>query len=235
MPNFRTQRIMGRLIRLLAVLFIIAINAILIWRIFFSVKIPEQIDALAINDDVRLAYEEQGDSLQLLYQDQASVTRAEHNYGYFSVPKCTFLPQANQVQVVFRYNNSTLKNLAKDYELEQIPTRDADLFDVTLVLTTDLTPDNRDDNTDPATLSKERILPTEIRRERTSLYTYYLLVFENVRVEEITAGVFVDIYYREDIDYDREAYGTLCLYSPDDEWLTRSLTRTDKKALKDKQ
>lgn len=233
MPNFRKQRIAKWIIRSIAVLFVIAVNTILLWRIFFSENIPDAIDTLSVNADLQAAYEEYGNDLQLLYQDQATVTRAEHNYGYFSVPKFVFIPEANQVQVVFRYNNSTLEHLATDYGLSEIPSRELDLFDVTLVRTTDKTPDNKDDNTDTATLQKERFTPTSVKRATTSLYTYYLYVFEDVRVEDDTAGVFVDIYYLDDIDYEKGAYGTLCIYSPDDKWLNHSLTRADKKALGD--
>ena len=231
MPNFRKIRITRWIIRSVFILFIIAINTLLLWRIFFSAQIPEELDRLSVNEDLKAAYEEYGADLQLLYQDQPSVTRAEYNYGYFSVPKCIFIPEASQVQVVFRYNNSTLEHLATDYSLEEIPSRELDLFDVTLVRTTDKTPDNKDDNTNAEALEKERFSPTSVKREATSLYTYYLYVFENVSVEDVTAGVFVDIYYVEDIDYEDTAYGTLCIYSPDDEWLSHSLTRADKKAL----
>ena len=53
-------------------------------------------------------------------------------------------------------------------------------------------------------------------------------------VEELTAGMFVDIYYNGDIDYEKNAYGTLCIYSPDEEWLNRTLTGADKTALEKK-
>lgn len=234
MPNFRTHRMIGWVVKTLVGLFVFAVIAVLLWRIFFSANIPDTIDTLAVNEDILAAYEEHGEDIQLLYQDQGTVTRAEHNYGYFSVPKCTFIPEANQVQVVFRYNNSTLSHLATDYELGEIPSRDADLFDVTLVRTTDTTPDDKSDNTNAETLVKERFFPTDVKRETTSLYTYYLYVFEDVSVEELTAGMFVDIYYNGDIDYEKSAYGTLCIYAPDEEWLNRTLTGADKKALEKK-
>ena len=231
MPNFRKQRIAGWIVRSLVVLFVIALNTVLLWRVFFSANIPDEIDNLAVNDSLIAAYGEHGDKLQLLYQDQATVTRAEHNYGYFSVPKCTFIPEADQVQVVFRYNNGMLKNLAKDYGLEEIPSREETLFDVTLVQTTDKTPDDKSDNTNAETLEKQRFSATSVKRATTTLYTYYLYVFEGVSVADDTAGVFVDIYYLDDVDYEKGAYGTLCVYSPDDKWLTHSMTKDDKRAL----
>lgn len=231
MPYFRKHRIASWMIRSLVLLFVIAVNTLLLWRIFFSANIPKELDTLAVNQALLDAYEEHGSDLELLYQDQATVTRAEHNYGYFSVPKVVFIPQADQVQIVFRYNNGTLKHLAEDYALDTLPSRDEKLFDVTLVLTTDKTPETTEDNSDPATLEKRRVAPTEVRQATTSLYTYYLFVFENVRVEAETAGVFVDIYYLGDVNYDEGAYGTLCLYAPEDKWLTHPFTKDDRQAL----
>lgn len=178
------------------------------------------------------AYAQYGDELQLLYQDQASITRAENNYGYFSVTQCVFIPEAGQVQIVVRYNNSTIRHLKEDYALEEMPSREDTLFDVTLVKTTDLTPDDPDDNLDPAKLSRERYSPSEgTVRATTALYTYCRYVFEGVCVDDLTVGVFADIYYVEDIDYDREAYGTLCLYDNLSEWLEYDLTKADRESL----
>ena len=233
MPNFRTPRIIGRVIKTLFALFILAVNAILIWRVFFSASIPASVGTMLANDKLCAAYEQYGDELTLCYQEQATVTRAEHNYGYFSVTQCVFIPEAEQVQIVVRYNNSTLRHLAEDYGLAEIPSRDGTLFDVTLVKTTDLTPDDPDDNLDLANLSVERYAPSEgTVRDTTSLYTFYRYVFDNVSVDDVTVGVFADIYYVEDIDYESEAYGTLCLYDDLSEWKTYTLTAADRKALK---
>ncbi len=232
MPNFRKQRIAARVIKSMVAGLVIAVNVLIIWRVFFSVKLPDAIDALTPNEALRAAYAERGEALELWYQDQATVTRAEKNSGYFSVPEFVFIPEAKQVQVVFRYNNGTIKSLARDYGLESVPAREAHLFDVTLVRTRDLTPEDKTDNDDPATLASERFFAAaEPIREQTSLYTYYRYVFEGVTVEDVTAGIFVDIYYLGDIHYEKEAYGTLCIYSPDEERLAVKLTSDDKKAL----
>ncbi len=234
MPDFRKQRIAGRIIKSFLVLIVMAVNAIIIWRVFFSVRMPKEIDTIIGTDAAKAAYAEHGRDLVLLCQDQASITRAVgKNAGYFSVPECVFIPQANEVQVVFRYNNSTIKHLAEDYGLSAVPDKSEHLFDVTLVRTRDLTPETREDNADPDTLEYERFFaaPDRVVRETTSLYTYYRYVFENVSVEDVTAGVFADVYYVGDIDYNERAYGTLCLYLVEDDWLTYKLTKDDRKAL----
>jgi hypothetical protein len=233
MPNFHKQRVIGRVFKGLVVLLVLAINAILVWRVFFSAQTPKSIAPLQANEALVSAYEAHGDKLTLRYQDQSSITRAEGNYGYFSVTQCVFIPEAEQVQIVVRYNNSTLRHLAEDYGLAEVPSRDATLFDVSLVRTTDLTPENLDDNTDVTKLSVKRYYPSEgTLRDTTTLYTFYRYVFDGVTVEDVTAGVFADIYYVEDIDYNERAYGTLCLYSSLEEWEPYQLTSADRKALK---
>ncbi len=231
MPNFRKQRIIGRVVKGLFALFVVLVNAVILWRVLFSESMPGSIKTLLPTESLSAAYAEQGEALTLRYQEQASVTRADGNAGYFSIPQCVFIPEARQVQLVFRYNNSTLRNLAKDYALPEVPSRDGTYFDVTLVTTTDLTPDDPDDNINSEALSSKRYHHAKVIRDTTALYTYYRYVFEDISVEELTVGVFADIYYTEDLDYDRKAYGTLCLYDDQSPWLTYQLTKADRQAL----
>ena len=126
------------------------------------------------NPKLNEAYQAADGNLTLRYQELASVSLAKDTYGYFSVASCVFIPEAEQVQLVFRYNNSTIQHLQEDYGLPELPDKSEHLFDVSLVKTTDLTPDNDEDDLDEATLSTERILPSmEPIREETALYTFY--------------------------------------------------------------
>lgn len=232
MPNFRAQRIFGRVVKLTLTLFVFAVTALMLWRVFFSANIPETLKPLTVNDRTRAAYEQYGDDMTLQYQEQKTLTYGTDNAGYFGVAEYVFIPQADQVQVVLRYNNSTLKNLAKDYGLAEIPDKAGDYFDITLLHVTDLTPDNAEDNADPAALQSVRIAPTSVTRDTTSLYTYYRLVFDGVTIDEqAVSHVFLDVYYVGDLDYEKEPYGTLLLYDHLHEWIPRKLTKADKTAL----
>jgi len=232
MSDYRTPRVIGRVVKISLALFVLFINAIVIWRVFFSASIPKSIRALEANQPLAEAYAAHGDDLILQNQDQLSLTYAEDNAGYFGIPEYVIIPQANQVQIVFRYNNSTLRHLAEDYELSEIPQKSLEWFDVTLVKTTDLTPDNREDDLNPEMLSRERIQPSSRTRAETALYTYYRLVFDGVTLEPDTRGILIDVYYLGDLDYEKEAYGTLCLYDDQAFWFDYELTRADKKALR---
>ena len=228
----RAPRIASRILQYLFSLLIFSVCSLLLWRVFFSTQIPKEINHLAPNSALCQAYGEKGADLTLRYQEQSTITRAEGNYGYFSVERAVFIPEINQVQIIFRYNNSTIRHLAEDYQLEELPSKSEHLFDVTLVKTTDLTPDNKEDNIQAETLRHDRIQPSgDPARQTTLLYTYYRYTFDGVTVDELTDGVLIDVFYVDDIDYSREAYGTLCIYHYESPWLDYKLTAADKKAL----
>lgn len=230
MPRYKAPRIIGGILKLIVTALIALVVGTIIWRVFFSAKIPSEVKYLQKNEILSAAYAETGGNLTFRRQEQASITRAEKNYGYFSVVDCVFIPEAAQVQLVFRYNNSTIRHLAEDYGLEEVPSKSEDLFDVTLIRTTDLTPENTGDNGDPSTLKKDRVHATSAVRAETQLYTFYRYVFDGVTVEDVTDGVFADVYWLGDINYNADAYGTLCLYASGDEWLDRPLSSGDRKA-----
>ena len=63
------------------------------------------------------------------------------------------------------------------------------------------------------------------------LYSYRRYVFENVSYED-AVGMFVDIYYKGDIDYEKTPYGALCIYEDGYPVEEVKLSGSDKKALK---
>ena len=52
-------------------------------------------------------------------------------------------------------------------------------------------------------------------------------MFNDIVIDETTLGVFVDIYYVGDVDYDQPAYGTLCIWELTSENLPVKLTKND--------
>ena len=252
MPNFHKQRVVKRVIKLFFTLFIVAINAILLWRVFFSTSLPDAIEGLEANAPLAAAYAQYGDGLEVRYQNNFTTTYGTSvvptselpvsNAGYFSNAEAVFITEANQVQVVLRYPNSTLTNLQKDYGLAATPEKALDWFDFSIVKTSDLTPSVKEDNLEKETLVSTRIKPTSVTRDESSLYTYYRLTFDGVTVEELTAeektslangdevqtnytiGIFLDVYYMGAVNYDAPAYGTLCIYDCEMPWVARDLS-----------
>ncbi|MBQ5885911.1 MAG: hypothetical protein IIW79_05820 [Clostridia bacterium] len=212
-------------VKVLFYLFVIIVNAIMLWRVLFSGD-PAKIQRLTVNDSLREAYED--GQLLLETQEQRTLT----SNGLFAVRQCVFIPEANQIQIVVRYNNSTLRKLAQDYGLESVPEKTDELFDVSIVKTIDKTPMDITDNTDPEALSEERYHPTgEPETAYKRLYSYRRYVFENVSRED-AVGMFVDVYYKGDVNYEKDPYGALCIYEDGAPMEEVKLTGADKKELK---
>ena len=233
MASFRAPRIIGWIVRLLFSLFILSILGLLFWRVAISDKIPKAIDTLTPNANLTEAYEANDGKLTLQYQDLVNISYSPERYGYFAAPSYVFIPEANQVQVVFRYNNSTIVHLAEDYGLGAVPEKSEHLFDISLVIATDLTPNDHTDDLDESTLSTRRILPSsDPIREETKLYTFYRYVFDGVSIEDVTNAIYLDVYYVEDIQYESKPYDALPLYAWDENWIPYSPSRADRIAMK---
>lgn len=234
MPNGHNMRIFWRVVKWSISLLLFLICGILLWRVFSSGD-PKEVKFLMGNEALYEAYDEYGDDLIMQYQNQDTITRAEYNSGYFSVTQYVFIPQAKQVQLVFRYNNSTIRNLAKDYGLEKIPDKSEELFDVTLVTVVDSTPENREDNDSDESRVKQRYFPSTATRTETSLYTYYRFVFDGIEITPDMIYVFADFYYKGDLNYEERPYGTLCLYDDESSWIDYRLRRVERQMLAKKE
>lgn len=194
-------------------LLILAVFLIFIWRMVASLT-PSTLKRALPNDTLVDAYSKHG-QITVFEQKQNTMTRAEGNSGYFCINGVKFYEEAEQVQLVFRYNNSTLEHLKDDYDLPSTPDRHTELYDVTLTVAYDLTPDNTEDNAtnDPESVRFERFSATMSADIQTrSMYNFKKYVFDGIKTDSTVLAIYADIYYKEDIDYDREAYGTLCIY-----------------------
>lgn len=206
-------KIIGNVIRTLLYSLIAAMVLFLVWRIWFSTKIPENIKRLYINDSLSEAYEASEGQLYGFDQPQEEFTRGDDNYGYFSIEDYVIIPDAKQVQIIFRYNNSTVEELVNDFEsVTEVPDRKQKLYQVSLVKTTDLTPEDDTDNDQPLNRRETRYMASETVTEYTLLYSFHRIVFEGVELEENDIALFADIHYVGEIDYEQDPYGSICLY-----------------------
>lgn len=206
-------KIIGNIIKAFLYSIIALIVIFFVWRIWFSTNIPSNVEQLVVTDSLTEAYNKSGGELYGFDQDQYTITRADENYGYFSIEDYVIIPEARQVQIIFRYNNNTIKKIAEKYGLGEITDRETQLFEVTLVKTEDMTPDISTDNYDESKLIKTRYHASEVVEAHTLLYNYYRIVFEDVDIDEETFGLFADIYYVGAVNnYEQTADGTLCLY-----------------------
>ena len=244
MSRPRAPRIAGKLFRAILLAIVFGVTGLAVWRACYSAGEPKTIRVMTSNEVLAEAYRAADGDLNCYRQEQATITRAKENYGYFSVTRCVFIPEAKQVQLVFRYNNSTLRHLAEDKNLREVPAKAGTYFDVTLVKSADLTPDDPTDNLDPSTLALTRYAASgEPVRAQTALYTYFRYTFDGVDVDDLTVGVFADVYYLGDLStdettggfvYPETPYGVLCLWDNESENLPYALTKADRKAIEGK-
>lgn len=231
----------GKLIKFLLICIVITVCVMMLWRIF-STGTPSELKVMMPNDKLREVYAEKGEDLYIFKQSYDNITRAEYNSGYFSVPDAVFIPEANQAQIVFRYNNSTITNIAKDYSLESVPDRNEDLFDVTLVFYIDLTPENTEDNDEigSESIREVRVHANDSVSAKTGIYNFYRYSFDfdsaGVNMQElIDEGVLIavhsEFYYKGAIDYEKRPAGALSLYNYRRSNNTVKLSGNDKKAL----
>ncbi len=248
-PKPLVMRIIGITLKCAFWGIILLINVLVLWRIFSSGD-PEDMQVIAGNKALSDAYGQAAENGKLdgfaLYQpDHNDITdeRATQdennnitdpgNYGYFGITSSLVFPTAHQAQIVFRYNDSTLEHLAKDYALPAVPEKGGDYYNVTLRVLTDLTPDDKTDNDKDECLKTTRIESTVAARAEKTLYTYSRLIFDGLPDIEGIVAIYVDIYYVEDVNYDNEAYGTLCIWHEDAKTKTYELTRKDIAAIKE--
>ena len=227
---------------------VLTVCIFLIWRVA-STDTPDEIAVLSKNDSLSSVYEAKGEELYMFKQKQDIITRAEYNSGYFSIPEYVFIPDANQLQLVFRYNNSTLESVATDKELSEALDRNEDHFDVSLVFYMDLTPENLDDNEyiDSENVKMIRCKGHIENKAQTTLYNFYRYTFyfdeseEPIDINELMKNdsliaVHAQFHYLGDMnidgnEYPEKPYGALLLYNPDMKNLRVELTDDDMEAL----
>ena len=239
-------KIIKSFFRLILATVILMVVGVFIWRFITSTP-PKELMTITPSEKLAEAYSD--GELVFVRQEQNTITRAENNYGYFAVADVVFIPEINQLQILVKYNDSTLKALKSDYAEDfsalgekEYPDSEKDWYDITVVVARDLTPDNKDDNlgSDKGEVELVRIQPTQISGSaHVDRYSYRRLVFDNVSLDELTLAVYADFYYLGDVAYNNEgfdvhtdrAYGTLCLYTYADEILEKEPTKDDIKAI----
>ena len=227
---------------------VLTVCIFLIWRVA-STGIPDELASLSKNDSLSSLYSQKGEDMYMFKQSQDVITRANYNSGYFSIPEYVFIPDANQLQLVFRYNNSTLESVAKDKKLDKALDRNKEHFDVSLVFYMDLTPENLDDNEyiDSKNIKMIRCKGHVTGSGQTTLYNFYRYTFyfdeseEPIDIKELMEddaliAIHAQFHYLGDMnidgkEYPEKPYGALLLFDPDMKNLRVELTSDDKKAL----
>ena len=219
-----TLWILGHVLRALCGLAIFAMCAFLVWRVAFSQKPPKDMRYLADNEILSAAYEANGGELTVLTQDQIPYTQAaDKNYAYYNLDHCVFLKEADQVQLVLFYNDSTLERLQQELGLATCPPRGEEVFSVVLTQYVDVTPDGGETQTEP-----REFTPTATQYGTNSMYTFVRYTFDGVDLEDVeTVVIFLDIFYADEA----ESRGTLRLYHRESLSEERTLNNKERKEI----
>ena len=124
----------------------------------------------------------------------------------------------------------------EDYQLDEIPDRSEDLYDVTLYVAYDLTPADLTDNAgnDPASVKFVRYHATSSEPAQSLIYNYRRMTFDGLDMtvtDTPVLAVYVDVYYLGDLNYEAEPYGTICIYDYLAENTYGTLTKQEIEAL----
>ena len=220
-----TLWIIGHILRALFVLMLIAMITVLLWRVAFSQDPPDDFDEIAGNAVLREALAANGD-LTVLTQEQVKYTEGADNYAYFNLDHCYFFKEADQVQLVLFYNNSTLEHLAEDRGLAAVPPRGEEIFSLRLTQYVDVTPADFVKASEKDILTETKVFtPTDAQITTTSLYTFIRYTFDGVELDADTVVIYLDMCYED------ESYGTLRLYHRESESEERTLTSAEKEII----
>ena len=211
--------------------------ALMIWRINAMENVPKSMKTLTVTEQTYAAYmaaEQRGEKLQLFTQGKIDpVTTTKEAYGYFWIADSVIIPDAQQVQVVVRYNNSTLTHLADDFLLQEIPSREEEVIVVRLRVIKDATPDDPTDNDDEdAWVDAEVLVPLDdVRRGEKDVYNYRRYVFDGVVLDKDVIGLALDFYYVGALDAEQPV-ASLFVYYVDAENQMVDLTKDDVTAIR---
>lgn len=226
-------------IKLLGIALVLFVYGLLFFRMCSLDSLPDNLNDLVITDGMKLAYQKDGGD-GFIYQRKDLFNTDKDTYGYFAVPSYVIVKGADEIQVVFRYNISTLEKVAEEFDLPEVPDRNtADLFDLTLTLKHSV---NDIKNTEEGEKTIDYDAPenhylTLIKPDSVEFFTdgkhnFVRCIFKNVGFDETnTLGVFLNVYYRDSVNYEETPYATVRLYHYTTTNKTYPLTKNDKKAL----
>lgn len=188
------MKIASRILKYTALTLIFSIIGFLIVRIMMAEHYPKMMKDLYPTETLIAAYEADPD-IEIRRQKLA-ISYDNADFALFMANHQYYCPAAGELQIALRYNESTLREVQKDFGLSSVPDPDPALFDFTLY----------DDNGNRYPLALQR-------SGGWAMYRYYKLGFTGVDFGEQTNWVRLDIYYKDAIDYEKEPYASILLYN----------------------
>ena len=183
------------------------IYAFFIFRLCSTGEAPESVSSIVWNDTTRAAYTADPDGFQILTQEPSTFIT---DNGRFWISDVVYLPQAKQLQLTIKYNDSTLKYL-REALANQTTSAEGDETADTLTADDIILPDEPFDYSILDNSGNRYSVYSSIA-DREQNYNYRRLVFENIEIPEY-AVFYVDMYYVGAIDYSATPYGSLMTWN----------------------
>lgn len=224
-PRSYVLWILGHVLRALFALLIAFVCLFLGWRVFLSKRPPKELREISANEVLVNVYAQHGALTVMEQPEQVRYTEGEDNYADYHVANCVFLEEADQVQLLFFYNNSTLQGVSETLAIDPALPRGEEVFGVELLLLVDVSPEGHVG--DP--VIEERVVhATHAEVGTTSLYTFVRYTFDGVDITDDVAVVYFDIYYE---GAERSELGTIRLYHKESRAEYRELTKKEQSVL----
>ena len=239
-------------VKSLFVLLILFVYVLLFVRMCSVDDIPDEFRNIYVNDALADVYASENGDEKFIYQALTKYNTDKDTYGFFSTANVLLVPEAGQVQIIIKYNVSTLESVAEKYNLSVAIDRNrTDTFEYSLVVKSALEPiverSEEDSETvdynDESNYKLERIYPVKTEFLTAGRYNYVRCVFEGVDINDVTTlGVFCDINYKDDIKYEQTdddgkplgSYASVCVYNYSFKDKIYKLTDADIEALNSK-
>ncbi len=218
--------ILGHVLRALFAALIAFICLFLGWRMVFSKRPAKELRTLSDNAVLSAAYEEHGMISIMEQPDQVRYTEGEDNYADYHVSWCVFLEEADQVQLLFLYNNSTLRDVSEQLEIAPALPRGEEVFGVELLMLIDISPEG---HVGEPIIEERVVRATSCEMGVNRLYTFSRYTFDGVDITDAVKVVYLDIYYENG---ERTELGTMRLYHAESEAAYRSLTAKEEDIIK---
>lgn len=211
----------GRILKYAGLAVILAVTCMLFWRMCSHSNMPEPMESVYPGGAAVAAYEKEGADMRVLVLNLPEKYRIAPD-GKFSVHEAYYIPAAKELQFTLRYNDSTLRALAKEreYTFDELDERERPLFDIFI------TDDKEVRHACAFVLSDER-----------GVYNYERYVVEDVELDGISELALEVMGLREGgktYSPEDKAYSAVAVYNSEVPSTERKLTKAEISAFEEK-
>lgn len=187
---------MGKILKTVLITGIFLFCGMFILRIMLSEYWPAEAKAVYENSVLDAAYSEEGLPPEAFLQ--TPVTPYDNkNKAHFFFNHFVVIPDAKQIQLTLRYNDSTLEDIKNDMKLDALPAGDDARFSYYL----------RD-------ASGKVYAHSSANYSHFMIYNYRRVVFDNVDTS-VTGMLYLDVYFGEADPESDVPYGSMLVYVPE--------------------